>query len=523
MSSDNQDAAWSYGKTLKTVASLSAPVALGRFFRRVPIFWGTVLMASIDSNNLVASAVISPIVMLVISMAAGSFNTVNTGIGTIQGDKNLGDQEKIKKIRKLSQQGLLFSFLIGGVCIAILTASYPLALYITQSEIVANLVLQYFLGYFAGIIPILWFTNYLQLTVGLDKPWPSTIATGISSTMTIALYYLLAMGIGGLPKLGMFGFGLSLTISSILTTAMMVTYLRCSPFFKAYVGLSCQELREGKAYFKDLIYGIPIGLKIAVDRLSLVSLTVLAGWIGHDALMALEAATQYLFISMVPLFGLATAAGKYSAQLIKENKFGTALRAGKVALGIGYTWNVLVLAIYAIFPYQLAALFIDPNTTRINNATTAASLGDNQNAIDMVPTILLIIAIGQFFSSTRSTIAGALRGYPAPNRAGKAGKPDTWFPMYVAIFGTTVFDIVGAYAAGFLLGFGLDGIVAARGLGLIAASFILAIRAKYQIDNKLDRLPKGHCMHKLFCGAPMSQAGEPLTRPSVSMTAGSTG
>lgn len=502
---------WSYKKTLGKVAALSTPIAFGRFIRRVPVFWGTVLMASIDSNNLVASAIISPIVMLIVSMATGSFNTMNTTIGKLKADKELNESEKLAEIRKLSQQGLLFSILIGGVCIAILTGSYSAAQYISQSTVVADLVLQYFIGYVGGIIPNLWFTNYLQLTVGLDSVWPSTVATAISSTMTIALYYLLAMGFNGLPKLGMLGFGLSFSISSILTVIAMVTYLKCSKFFSKYIGLSCLELTEGRKYFKDLTHGIPIGLKIAVDRLSLISLTVLAGWIGHDALMALEAATQYLFISMVPLFGLATTAGKFSAQLIKGNNFNTALRVGAVTMGIGYTWNVLILAIYAIFPYQLASLFIDPNATVTTNSTTAALITGNQDAINMVPALLLIIGIGQFFGSTRSIISGALRGYPAPNKAGIPKRPDTWFPMYIAIFTTVVLDIFGAYAAGFLLAFGLNGIVAARSIGLLVASLALIMRIKYHIDNRRGRLPAGHCMHKLFCGAPISSRGTPLT------------
>lgn len=103
-------------------------------------------MASIDNNNLLASAIISPIVMLVISMATGSYKTMNTTIGKIIGDDNINGEEKEHKIRSLTQQGLIFSFCIGAVSIALLMTNYPVALYITNSTVVADLVFEYFLG-----------------------------------------------------------------------------------------------------------------------------------------------------------------------------------------------------------------------------------------------------------------------------------------------------------------------------------------------------------------------------------------
>jgi len=487
-------------EAVKSVGGLALPVSLGRFLDRASPFLATVMLAHIDNDHLVASAIITPIQMFVLSAAVGMLNSVNVTVAT-ECHTHGSDSEKRESIRKIVQQGLLYSGIIGLVSCGLFLLNPPISQALTDSHHISTIIKNFFYGYVPGFIPYLLMTNYSQMTIGLGKAWPSVVATGAYSLLAAGFGYAFLHGEFGFPKWDTFGLGFGFTMASCVVLAGFLVYLKCSRYFKHYIGFSLADLFGSFHYLHQLRSGVPIGLKIGFDRLSLIITTVLASRLGHAALAAQELCLQFLFITMVPLFGLATVAGKFAAQHIKRN-FSTAQRIGNITLVTGLLYTVIILALYAAIPKQLASIFLDFNKP------------ESQQIMDLFRPTILIIGAGQVCEAVRSIVAGALRGFPAPKKTlAVPDKPDTWYPMYVALVIMVVFDAIVGYGAGIAGGSGLQGVFGARSLGLFFAAGVLALRWKYQVDNHNNAVPAKSWLHAFFRGSPRREAELPLVAP----------
>ena len=179
----------------------------------------------------------------------------------------------------------------------------------------------------------------------------------------------------------------------------------------------------------------------------------MAGWLGITALNALQIASQYLLLLVIPIFGISQAISILSSHLIGANQSNLLGTFGASALRLGYLFSCIALGIFILFPTSLISVFI--NIKDIHNSA---------DLIQLISELLIIVVVGQFFDLLRNICSGSLRSMNI-----------TVQPMVISMAYIWLLSIPLAYILGFNFKFGLIGIFIAYDIGMMFAGISLYI------------------------------------------------
>jgi MATE family multidrug resistance protein len=264
-----------------------------------------------------------------------------------------------------------------------------------------------------------------------------------------ALNWVLIFGHLGQPALGIAGSGWSTAIVQWLIAAVLAMVLLLAPR-----GTPLRLGRRMLRQIRDILgLGLPIGGIIALETGVFMTIGILMGLLGADALGAHQLVLNFASLCfMVPL-GLGQAATVRVAFELGAERPLRASRAAFVALALGALLMAIAASAIWTAPLAICRLYLDLDDPA------------NRELVAIALRLLAIAGLFQIADGVQAIAAGVLRGYR-----------DTTVPMVLAAIGYWGIGFAGGWALAFPLGYGAIGLWGGLALGLLAVASLLTLR-----------------------------------------------
>src|SRR5579863_6665582 len=276
--------------------------------------------------------------------------------------------------------------------------------------------------------------------------------------LNAGLNWLLIFGYLGLPALGSAGSGCATAIVQWLTLASFAGYMAITKR-RIPVGSGRGIWREVSGILR---LGLPIGAARGLEIGMFVTVGVLMGLLGADALGAHQLVFNVAGVCfMVPL-GLSQAATVRVAFQLGLGLPEKARRAGFVAVGLGALFMVAMAMLLWTAPRLLTGVYLDVRDP------------GNAGLVAIALQLFVIAALFQIFDGVQVIAAGALRGYR-----------DTAVPMLIAAIGYWAIGFAGGWLLAFPLAFGAVGLWVGLALGLGVVAISLTVRLGFRARSQM--------------------------------------
>ncbi len=280
---------------------------------------------------------------------------------------------------------LLLTLVMGLIALAI-----P---YMGQPEEVVGLAIPYYLILVSSLIPFQFFFIFKQYAEGLGNTRIAMIITISANIINIVLNYFLIYGKGGFPAYGVMGAGYATLISRIIMPmAFTFLYFKLDFFKPERIAWKLSHF-DLKKSLRMLRVGFPIGGQYIVEMLTFTLGSIMMGWLG-----AKELAAHQVVISLVSLTYMISA-GLAAATTIKVSHFRGAndikemSRAVYASIHMVIVFMTLSLITFLSLRYKIPALFVP-----------------DQEVIAIAAGLMLVGGLFQLFDGIQVVTLGALRG-----------------------------------------------------------------------------------------------------------------
>jgi len=432
------------GAIVPTLLRLAAPNVAVMMIQAVLTTADAFWVGRLGPDALAGVSLVFPLVMLMQTMSAGGMGGgVASAVARALGAGRRADATA------LVVHAVIIALVMGALFTAVVLGAGPAAYGAMGGRDGAlEAALSYSNVVFAGAVAP-WLYNTLGNVVrGTGNMTVPAIAMAVSALLQLVLTPVLVFGLGGAPRLGIAGAGVSTVIAFALGSALLVGYLLSG---RSLVRLELRGVRLRGAFFADILrVGAPGALNTIQTNLAVVLLTGLVGPFGTLALAGygMGARLEYLQIPLV--FGFGTALVAMVGTNVGAGRLARAERVAWVgaALATGVTTAIGLAG--AIVPWLWVGLFTsDPS----------------------------VIAAG----STYLRIVGPFYGFFGLGLAlyfASQGAGRLWWPL-VAGFTRMTVAAVGGYVVTRWLGFGLPALFAVMALALVCfgSTVALAVRA----------------------------------------------
>ncbi len=317
------------GAIVPTLLRLAAPnvavMMLQAILTTADAFW----VGRLGSDALAGVSLVFPLVMLMQTMSAGG---MGGGVASAVA-RALGGGRR-QDATALVLHATVIAVVMGGLFTAVLVGAGPAAYRAMGGRDGAlEAALTYSNVIFAGAVAP-WLYNTLGSVVrGTGTMTVPAIVMAISALLQLVLTPVLVLGLGGAPRLGIAGAGVSTVAAFSVGSVLLLAYLLSG---RSLVRLELRGIRLRAAFFADILrVGAPGALNTVLTNLTVVLLTGLVGPFGTAALAGygMGARLEYLQIPLVFGFGSALVA-----------MVGTNVGAGRLARAERIAWVGAALA-----------------------------------------------------------------------------------------------------------------------------------------------------------------------------------
>jgi len=421
------------------ILKLGLPLAGSRFLSTFMGFVGAILLSRYNAVSLAASALISATQVVLISAGMSIIFSTSIVVGKLFGGK------QYNKINNVFQQAIILALLVSLLLMMIFWSIGPILRFLKQPQPIIIVVEQYFQIFSFGVPAILMITATQQALFAIQKQFLALSVDFFSLVLTTLLGMGLIYGKFGCPELGVSGLAYAIVIQAWILAFGLLYRVRMNSF------LGGLTLKINKPILLKLFnIGWPISISITGEILSLFVLTIMAGWLGINALNAIQITSQYLLLLVIPVFGISQAIAILTSHLLGAHQENLLKIFGWSAIKLAYVPIAIASIIVILFPKSLVAVFI--NTTDITHKIS----------VHLASISLTAIVFGQYFDVMRNICSGTLRAMNF-----------TLQPMLVSMVCLWLFSLPLAYLLGFTYHFGLTGMLIAYDVGMILAGITL--------------------------------------------------
>jgi len=355
-------------------------------------------------------------------------------------------------VGQVFRQGLWLSAMTGMLALLLLIVVRQSVYRFNLSEELPALIQDYLLGAAASLpffALVMAARNVCEAT-GMTRPVLLVTALGLAINAAASL--VLALGLFGMPALGLLGIGLATTLVNVCMAAVLFLLLSGKRFAR-YQLFAAFELPRTEHLLPMLNLSVPIFLGLLFEAGLFVATSLQMGTIG-----LLESGAHQIAISasafcyMLPLgmsFALTARVGRASA-LGSLAPVRLRIVSGAILL-LGMA--MLTVTLLLVFRYQIAAIYTQDSALQQLSAS-----------------LLVLGAVFQLSDGAQIMLIGILRGLQ-----------DTRVPMFINAFSYWVIAFgTGVYAA-HGLNFGAHGLWLGLIIGLSVASVLLGFRLRWKL------------------------------------------
>jgi MATE family multidrug resistance protein len=433
---------------LKVVSRLSIPVVLSQLGLMTMGVVDTLMVSRLGVTELGASALGN----------AWQWTWMSLGIGLVMGIDPLISQAHGRgdgpSTALALQRGVVLALIATApIAVSMLFTRQGLTL-LGQEPDVAALAASYNLYKLPTAPAFLIYSALRQYLQGRTLMAPATWVIWIANVVHALLNWALIFGHLGAPALGVDGAALASSITSSLMVLGLTLWIR---FFRLHAGAwrpwgaACLT---PAGLWQAARLGLPVGAQLSLEACAFSLSTLMAGWIGREALASHQVVINMASLSfMVPL-GVSQGAATRVGNLIGAGDLGGMRRAIQASLLLGAGVMTFSALAFTVFRQQLPLLY-----------------SEDRRVVELAAQIFPFAAAFQLSDGTQVVAGGVLRGM---------GRPDA--AAVVNLIGYYVAALPAAYVLAFAYGHGLEGIWAAlvAGLTLVAASLLIWVKRTAQ-------------------------------------------
>ncbi|MBP2238614.1 MATE family multidrug resistance protein [Sinorhizobium kostiense] len=402
------------------------------------------LVGQLGATQLAAIILATQVFFTIFIFGSGFAHAVVPMVAQAQGR---GDKVSV---RRSVRMGIWVVLLYSLLTTPILWMAEPVLLFARQKPEVAALAGEYLRVAQWGMFPSLLFLVLRAFLGGLERAGVILYVTLATLVLNAVLCYLLIFGKFGFPALGIIGAAIAAVGVALFGAALTIGYIGNRPELNRYQ-LFVRFWRPDWPVFQEVVrLGIPISLTILAEVSLFTVASFLMGTIGTMELAAHGIALQFASIAfMVPL-GLAQAGTVRVGLAYGCGDMLGVRRAAVAVLALGCGFAAFSSTIFALFPRELAALYLD------------MSRPDAAEVLALAGPLIVIAGAFQLMDGLQAIAAGMLRGLK-----------DTTVPMILAMISYWPIGFFCAWAFAFPLAFGGVGVWFGFVLGLAAAALLL--------------------------------------------------
>jgi MATE family multidrug resistance protein len=359
-------------------------------------------------------------------------------------------QSDMMKVRRAVRMGLWVVIAFSALTLPAIWYAEDVLVFAGQDRHVAKLAGDYLHVAGWGMFPGLAFMVLRSFLSAVGHAGFILYVTLIILVFNAVCAYGLVLGHYGLPPLGMFGASIVALTANILGLLLTIAYIQRVGALRAYEVFVRFWRLDINVFVEVFRLGLPISLTILAEVTLFTCASLLMGRIGTIELAAHGIALQWASVAfMIPL-GLAQAATVRVGIAVGAKDHQALVRASVVVIVISMSCSLIGGVIYAFYPEQLAALYLDQS--KPDAAAVLAYAGS----------LVVIAGIFQLVDGLQAIAAGLLRGIR-----------DTTVPMILALIAYWPVGFLLAYLLAFHFGFGGIGVWIGFLCGLLTASVLL--------------------------------------------------
>jgi len=317
------------------------------------------------------------------------FSAFNTGAVALI-SRSFGEKNFIK-LKKIAEQNVTLNLLIGlGILLLSLIFNKQIfSIFDVSREIYLD-TLKYFNILIVGFVPMFLCFSFAAILRGSGDTMTPMIITGIANVINIIGNYVLILGIGPFPEMGIAGAAWATSGSRILALLIYIYVL--------YVKDSNIQLKFKVFFERDILeplwnISLPGGIEQALMQLSFLVMAIIISQLDTVSEAAFRILIQIESLSFMPAVGMSIATATLVGKSLGEKDVDKASEVGYLSSAIGLLWAVFIGAVFIVFPAGILGLFTK-----------------DQLLIQAGITAMLIIGLNQIGLNFHIVMSGALRG-----------------------------------------------------------------------------------------------------------------
>jgi MATE family multidrug resistance protein len=393
-----------------------------------------------DPRALTAIAVSLNFDLVLMVVAMGVFMAVAPMVS-----QRRGAGHSARAIAPLARSSLALALLLGaGFTVLVWVLAVPVIPMLIDDPASQRMAIDYLEVYaYSTIAQCLWFAlRFVAEGLGINVPVLRASLLGLVVNAVAAP--LLMYGAGPLPALGLAGAAWASVCAYSVMTLMLATAFAQHPVLKPLALFASTRMESG-AIPLLLRQGLPVGLTLLAESGIFVVMVLFMARISDSAVAAHEVAVSIsALIFMVPVsIGLASAVRVgYAAG---ANDRIAAQRAGWTGIALGQVCAVFSAALLLAAGGVLAGFYTD-----------------DAHILRQVVPLLWVAGVFQLVDALQTTATSVLRGLGETQR-----------PMHYSLLGYWGIGLPAAWYAGFVLGWGAEGLWWGLTAGISTAALLL--------------------------------------------------
>ncbi|PIE78373.1 MAG: hypothetical protein CSA15_08160 [Candidatus Delongbacteria bacterium] len=343
------------GSIMRNLIMLSLPIVFSNFLQTLYNITDTYWLGKLDLFAKEAVAVTGIAFPLIFFLSSFGFGFVIAGTSLVAQYKGAKDTEMIKKV--LSQFILITVFF----SIIFLFAGYYfldeiLVMLNTPPEIL-DMTKDYLSVIFPGIGFMFMFMIFQSIAHGLGDTVSPMKAQLISVVINLIIDPLLIFGVGGFPKLGILGAGITTLGARIIAFIVMIYY--SYKYMREYLPNLSFIKPDKELIYKILSISVPGSLSQSMTSFGFLLLQGFVNYYGTAVISVYSIGSRMTGFYMMPAMGIANALSSIIGQNLGANKIERAEESVKKALILVVLIMFIGGSFKFIFGAEITKFFID--------------------------------------------------------------------------------------------------------------------------------------------------------------------
>ncbi|MCX7875574.1 MAG: MATE family efflux transporter [Melioribacteraceae bacterium] len=431
---------------IKETLYLAFPISVGQLGHIMMGVVDSLMVGKVGTESLAAAALVNGLFFLVLVIGIGLSMAATPFLSIAKGEKNFSNCGNI----------FAHSFIVNFIFSLILTfitfsISYLIP-FLNQPKVVVKLAIPYLQVLSLSVIPFMLFQTSRQFFEGLSFPKLPMIIAIVANFFNAFFNWILIYGKFGFPALGLFGAGISTTLTRWLMALCLTYFVFNYNKVKIYEPKLFVKTYDILLIKKLIKIGLPSGFQYFLEVAAFSFSAVMIGWLGSIQLAAHQIALNLASVTYMIILGISSAGTIRVGEFLGEKNLNKVRIAGFTALGI---------AISIMFFFGVSFIFLKDILPKY--------YVHEIEVINVASSLLIVAALFQIFDGMQATGIGILRGLM-----------DVKIPLLISILSYWLIGIPIGAILGFYFSLNALGIW----IGLLLALMILGISMLLRFNFK---------------------------------------